>query len=247
MLPLILCAATLLNASFYPQQGPTCMVAAARVVISSYETPPTHRDLSRALPIWPDGVHAFDLAKELERRGWGALIFTGPPEAIARLVEAGFGVIAMITSERGRHSVAVTGVERLPDSKQPDQCGRALYRLLINDPNQSCAEWVTARDFAARQSEQQAMVIFKPEQRAKLSAKRFPLAIAERVDRRFRAQTLYERALKHPKPNPQQRALLMSAVKLDPCFAPPRGQLRAVERALGVEPSRLPACAERER
>ena len=218
------------------------MVAAARVVISSYEPPPAHRDLSRALPIWPDGVHAFDLARELERRGWGALIFTGPPEAIARLVEAGFGVIAMVTSERGRHSVAVTGAERLPDPKQPDQCGRALYRLLINDPNQSRAEWVTARDFVDRQSEQQAMVIFKPEQRVKLGDKGFPLSVATRVDRRFRAQTLYERALKHMKPNLQQRSLLMNAVEFDPCFPLPRYKLEEVEHVLGIEHSQLRVC-----
>lgn len=220
------------------------MVAAARMVISAHEPPPSHRQLSRALPIYPNGVHAYDLMRELERRGWSALHFTGPPEAIARLVEAGFGVIAMVTSKRGRHSVAVTGAERLPDVAEPNQCGRALYRLLINDPNHSKAEWITARDFAAQQSGQQAMVIFKPESRGTLSAKRFPLEVAARIDRRFRAQTLYERSLLHPQPNSQQRAMLLSAIKQDPCYAPPREMLHIIEHALGVVHIDLPACHE---
>ena len=242
--PLILCAATLLNASFYPQQGPTCMVAAARMVISAHEPPPAHRALSRTLPIWPDGVHAYDLVTELERRGWEALIFTGPPEAIARLVEAGFGVIAMVKSSAGRHSVAITGVQRLADPEHPKTCGRALHKLWVSDPNQAQARWETARAFEARQSEQQAIVIYRPEQSDQLGARGFPTAVARRLDRRFRAQTLYERALRHERPNLQQRTLLIKAVTLDPCYPPPRQRLRQIERQLKQAPSALPTCAE---
>ena len=181
---------TTLNTSFYTQKGPTCMVAAARMVISGFEIPPSQNDLSRSIPIWPDGIYAFDLAQELEKRGWSVLIFAGPPEAIARLIEAGYSAIAMIKSVQGRHSVAVTGAERLSNPKNQTQCSSALYRLLVNDPNESKAKWITAREFEASESDQQAIVIFKPDDYVKLSANGFPIEIAKKVDRRFRAQTL---------------------------------------------------------
>ena len=245
--PLTLCVATLLTAHFYPQTGPTCMVAAARMVISVHEAPPSHRELSRSLPIWSDGVHAYDLITELEHRGWSALVFTGPPEAIARLIEAGFGVIAFIKSPQGRHSVAVTGVERAPDPQNPTQCGRALYKLLVSDPNQAHTQWITAQAFKERQSEQQAIVIFKPDQREKLGAHGFPTHIAQRLDRRFRSQTLHERARKHKRPNLQQRTLLIKSVTLDPCYPPPRHALHKLEHHLKRSHSVLPSCNESNR
>ena len=180
------CPAKTLKTVSHQQSGPTCMVAAACTAISARHTPPAQRDLARNLPMYPDGVHAYDLVVELERRGWRGLVFTGPPEAAARLVEAGFAVLAMVKDRRGRHAVTVTGRKRVAAHKG---CSTALKALQLSDSRTGKTRWVSAQAFKASQSSQQLMVIYRPNERQRLGAAGFPVAVAQKIDRRFRAQT----------------------------------------------------------
>ncbi len=235
------CPAKTLKTVSHQQSGPTCMVAAACTAISARHTPPAQRDLARNLPIYPDGVHAYDLVVELERRGWRGLVFTGPPEAAARLVEAGFAVLAMVKDRRGRHAVTVTGRKRVAAHKG---CSTALKALQINDSRTAKTRWVSAQAFKASQSEQQLVVFYRPNERQRLGAAGFPVAVAQKIDRRFRAQTLLRRANKHRKPNRQMLTLLRRAVELDPCFKRSRDAYQRVGRRLGGKIQSLPSCRQ---
>ena len=121
------CPDVVLKSQIYKQSGPTCMVSAAVTAIGVRGRSPSVADLARNLPIWKDGVHAYDLLVELERRGWKGLSFTGPPEAAARLVEVGFAAIALVDGRTGRHAVTVTGRRRSRDSS--GGCARRLDAL----------------------------------------------------------------------------------------------------------------------
>ena len=241
-LVLTYCIATILASTHHVQKGPTCLIASSQTAISVQGTAPTFKDLSRHVPILPTGIHAYDLAVELKKRQWESLIFTGPPEAIARLIEAGFAVVAFIYKNGNRHSVAITGVKRVASSTQANQCGRAVHKLLMHDPNQAKPLWITAKSFAKIQSNQQLMVFYHPKDLSKLSAAGFPTRIAQKVDRRFRADTLLKRAKRHSKANKQQLFLLKRALKYDPCFQPVRTWLHELEHKLKYPHSKLPIC-----
>ena len=88
---------------------------------------------------------------------------------------------------------------------------------------------------AERQSAQQLMVFFDTDQRDSLNDNGFPVAAAESVDRRFRAQGWLNRANAHPAPNPQSVRLLERAVAADPDWQPAQDAL-ARHRALSKGP-----------
>jgi hypothetical protein len=201
--------------------------------------------VARHVPVWPDGVHAYDLAMELARRGWESLVFTGPPEIAARVVEAGFAPVAMVGAGGARHAVTITGIER--GATASGACGTALRRLRLSDPTTRQPKWVTAQAFAAMQSEGQMQVFFRPDERPLLGQRGFPLAIAQRFDRRFRATTLFRRSQKHGRTNPQRVKMLRAALVHDPCYEPARQALTGAPPPLRVEPSALPQCDARER
>ncbi|MEE2756958.1 MAG: hypothetical protein VYA30_09865 [Myxococcota bacterium] len=234
------CPDIVLKSKIYKQSGPTCMVSAAITALGARTEPPRLSDIARNIPIWKDGVHAYDLLVELERRGWRGLVFTGPPEAAARLVEVGFAVIAVIQGTRGRHAVTVTGRRRTRDSF--GACTRSLEALQIVDSSSGRKHWMTAKAFAKVQSNQQLLVFFMPSERRILKASRFPLDIAERVDRRFRAQELYLRAKKHKRPNRQMLTLLHRAVRADPCHPRARAMYHRIAHELDKRHDPIPAC-----
>ncbi len=235
------CPVVTLDVIAQEQSGPTCVVAASVTAISARDQAPTVRELARNLPIWPDGVHAYDLVVELKRRGWQSLVFTGPPEAAARLVEAGFAPMVMMKRGKGRHAVAVTGSQR--GESATGSCGTALRSLQVTDPRKRGPYWLSAKTFAARQSEAQMVVSFRPHERALLSKAGFPVAVAERVDRRFRSTSLLRKAKKHPQPNGQMLTLLREALTIDPCHDAARAALIKVAHHVGESHRGLPKCA----
>jgi hypothetical protein len=234
------CQPQVLSVTAQRQNGPTCLVAAAMTAISARGGFPTLDSVVRRVPVWPDGVHAYDLSIELERRGWESLVFTGPPEIAARVVEAGFAPVAMIGRGRGRHAVTVTGVER--GSTETGACGTALHRLRLTDPTSSQPKWVSAKAFAAMQSEGQMQVFFRPTERSLVAKNGFPMAVAQRFDRRFRATTLYRRSEKHEGTNPQRVKMLRAALAHDSCFEAARSALLRAVPAAAAELSALPPC-----
>lgn len=239
------CPDVVLKSQIYTQSGPTCMVSAAVTALGVRGQSPSVSELARNLPIWKDGVHAYDLLVELERRGWKGLSFTGPPEAVARLVEVGFAVIALVDGRTGRHAVTVTGRRRSRDSS--GGCARSLEALQIVDSSSGLRHWMSAQAFADTQSNQQLLVFFKAAERRILKASRFPLDIAERVDRRFRARELFLRAKKHKRPNRQMLTLLHRAVLLDPCYARTRAMYHQVAHELNGQHDPIPICQSGDR
>ncbi len=207
----------------HQQTGPTCLVAAALSALSAHGAPETSvQSLARLLPVWPDGIDWYDLAVQLERQGWEARLFTGPPEAAARLVEAGFPVVALTTVSGKAHAVTMHGVQR---TASKEGCGPGLARVLLMDPRTGKSTWTRAETFAQAQSQARLLALYRPEDRAKLATADFPAALAARVDRRLRSQALLRRADKHPSPNAQQLHLLREAVDLDPCWPTARDML----------------------
>ena len=207
----------------HQQTGPTCLVAAALSALSAHGAPETSvQSLARLLPVWPDGIDWYDLAVQLERQGWEARLFTGPPEAAARLVEAGFPVVALTTVSGKAHAVTMHGVQR---TASKEGCGPGLARVLLMDPRTGKSTWTRAETFAQAQSQARLLALYRPEDRAKLATADFPAALATRVDRRLRSQALLRRAEKHPYPNTQQLHILREAVGLDPCWPPAREML----------------------
>ena len=164
----------------------------------------TVREWARELPLWPDGLHWFDVATLMEKKGSKALLFTGPPEAAARLVESGFPVVARTTENGQGHAVTIHGVERVQITSE---CG-PVARVLVMNPTEGKSTWLSARAFEARQSGQRLMLLYPPSAQETLETSRFPLKIAQQVNARVRAQTLLERAKKHGQPNRQKLDLL---------------------------------------
>lgn len=168
------------------------------------------RDLSRAVAFSTGGADTFDLQRELAARGFDSLVFTGPPEVGARLVEAGFAPVAFVKRGAARHAVVVHGVTR---ARAGDACG-ALETLTAMDPDGGRTVERTARDFAAWQSEAQWIVAFRPGDRARLASHGFPLMAAEAENRAWRARALELRARAHGEDNAQARGLLEAAQAL---------------------------------
>jgi hypothetical protein len=171
-------------------------------------------EIARLVPVWPDGIDAFDLQQNLKKRGWESLVFTGPAESAARLVEAGFGVVSMVRDGRGKHAVSVVGSRRLPGAD--GRCTQTLEALRVFNPRQNRTAWLNTADFEATQFAKQHLVFFRADQRAQLSRAGFPLQAAEKVDRRFRASALIRRARKHGEINKQALRLAEMAVAADP-------------------------------
>ena len=171
-------------------------------------------DVARLVPVWPDGIDAFDLQEGLKKEGWESLVFTGSAESAARLVEAGFGVVSMVREKRGKHAVSVVGSRRSMGSH--GRCSETLEALYIFNPRQNRSVWLNTAEFESKQFAKQHLVFFPPGKRAQLSTSGFPLQAAEKVDRRFRASALLRRAKKHGEINKQSLRLAERAVAADP-------------------------------
>lgn len=213
------------------QPGPRCLTAATATAISAQPDAPAEPALARSVRVTPAGIDPFDLQQALRPLGWDSLVFTGPPEAAARLVEAGFAPVAMVDLGGGRkHAVAVTGAERV--SAAADTCSTALARLQTIDPRDGTPRWETARAFADRQWAQQLLVVYRPVEAHRLDDAGFPLAAAQAVNARFEAEGHLRRAEAHPAPNAQSVRLLELAVAADPGWVPAAAALHEHRAAL---------------
>jgi hypothetical protein len=208
------CETQLPHKPYKQPNGPRCLAAAAATVLSGQGATLNPTEIARLVPVWPDGIDAFDLQQNLKKRGWESLVFTGPAESAARLVEAGFGVVSMVRDGRGKHAVAVVGSKRTVNSE--GRCGSDLAALRIFNPRLNKHSWRTTEDFEAAQFAQQHIVFFRAEQRSQLTKAGFPIKAAEKVDRRFRASALIRRARKHGEINKQALRLAEMAVAADP-------------------------------
>lgn len=203
-----------LDVQLEQQRGPTCLVAAAVIAASARGAKLDMNTFVRSTPVFPDGIHPYDLTVTASKLGLSSLIFRGPPEAAARLVRAGFAPIALVASGAGRHAVVVTGVRR---KEVPADNSNATLELRLADPSRHTHTWVSANTFGTQQSGQQMIVLFQKSEGDTLSSHGFPTKIAAQMDAQFRAETLFRRALKHSAPNAQMRALLGAALKWQPC------------------------------
>lgn len=190
--------------------------------------------LAREVKVTPAGIDPFDIQLASEALGAQSLVFTGPPEAAARLVEAGFAPVALVTrSGNARHAVTITGAERGVD--ETGQCSTALKALQVYDPLTDRRSWLTAQAFAKLQSAQQLMVFFDAAARDALDDRGFPVDAAAKVDRRFRAQGWLNRAKAHAAPNAQSIRLLERAVASDPEWAHAAEALKRHRAVVGQE------------
>lgn len=213
--------------------GPRCLLGAAATAMSIQLAAPSAIELGRKVRIMPSGIDPFDLQMTVQDLQHESLVFTGPPEAAARLVEAHFAPIAFIQHPGGdRHAVTITGAKRRVLIN--GTCGSALTSLRIFDPQTGAHKWQSAKSFADIQSEAQMMVFFDRQSRDKLDDAGFPIAAAEAVDRRFRAQGWVRRALAHPAPNQQSIRLLERAAKADPEWSEPAKLLAEHKAALAL-------------
>ena len=87
-------------------------------------------------PVFPNGVHPFDVAATAYEFGLSSLIFTGPPDAAAALVRAGFAPVAFVKAGKGRHALVITGVRQPKDLAQRKHAG---HELRLADPDQLTA------------------------------------------------------------------------------------------------------------
>ena len=219
--------------------GPRCLTAATATALSAQPDAPTESALARSVRISPDGIDPFDLQQALTPLGWDSLVFTGPPEAAARLVEAGFAPVALVDLGRGRkHAVTVTGAERVPAAD--GTCTTALARLQTLDPRDGTPRWETAQDFSARQWAQQLVVAYRPDDAERLDDRGFPTDAARAVNARFRAEGYLRRAQAHPSPNAQSIRLLEQAVAADPAWAPAQQALERHRAAVSASSMESP-------
>ena len=226
------CLPVILDTSVAEQRGPTCLIAAAVTGLAAQGHRLDSTLISRETAVFPDGVHPYDIAITLNQKGFSGLLFTGPPEAAARLVEAGFAPIMLLKSPTGRHAVAITGSQR---EAGENGCSNTLSKLRVSDSRDGRHRWVIASGLSAQQSRGQLLVFYAPESRAKLSAEGFPLKTAQAIDAQYRAEVLYRRALKHATPNTQQKVLLEDALNHNACHA----------QAYALLTTAYPAAAER--
>ena len=211
--------------------GPRCLAGAAATALSTWDGAPDPDAIARSVQVLPNGIDPFDLQRAVQALGWDSLVFTGPPEAAARLIEAGFATVAFVDEVGSRrHAITVTGARRV--AGEDGRCTTALAALQVYDPRTDVTRWQPAKGFAARQSVEQLIVFFRPEERARLDDAGFPLPPAEAVDRRFRSQALIHRAQAHQAPNPQSIRLLQQAVEADPSFETAQVVLAQHQRAM---------------
>lgn len=206
------------------QTGPLCVAASTVTAMSARGEAPSLRDLARSVVVHKDGVDLYDLQRELATRGWGSLVFTGPPEAGARLVEARHAPVVFVHGPSGRHAWTLVGVRRAVSA---EGCG-SLTGLQVVDPTDASQRWVSPDDLVRAQDGEQWLVAFPEAARDTLDDARFPVAAAEAVDRRFRAGALVRMASSHPPSAPDARHLLEQAVAVDPTSEEARAALAAL-------------------
>lgn len=198
------------------QQGTRCLLAATATAVSARGGVIDRDLLMKTVPQRGGTDDPIALRSALVAQGWDSLLFTGPPESAARLVEAGFAPIMMLNQDDEKHAVTVIGVRRL---QAPDgRCLGPVADLAIVDPKTTETLWLTAANATRTQWAEQLMVSFEPTAWGSLDDAGFPLAVAVAADRRARAETLVAQALATDQPSARTLELLERAVSTDPSW-----------------------------
>ena len=138
------CQTTLSPTLHAQPDGPRCLAAAVATAMSLTTPQPTADAIARGVKVSPQGIDPFDAQRSAKDLGAEALVFTGPPEAAARLVEAGFAPVALVNRPGGvRHAVTVTGIER--GTTAAHGCGTALKAMEVFDPLTNTRMWQSAQ------------------------------------------------------------------------------------------------------
>jgi len=206
------------------QKGIECLPTSAAMALHALGDPTKPTDIARRLPVYPTGTDFFDLQEELSRRGYGSLVATEGPEAVASAIKAGVPVVAAVRRGHAKHAVVVWATEG--DGKN--------LRLRSIDPANGVELVQTMSQFRAAQYANQILVIWPAVQALErvLESSEFPLAAALRVNARFRSEALVLRAERHSEPNLQALELLKRAVNEDPSWSVARERLNVLELAL---------------
>ena len=216
------CAAAVERAAVRQPAAVLCLPTAAWASASSRASLGSLASFAREIVVAADGADLFDLQRALADHGYDSLVFTGPPEAGARLVEAGFAPVAVVSRSGARHAIVLQGIRR---ERAPGGACGVVASVEVMDPADGAKHALTVAEFAAWQSAEQWLVVFGRDERAALASRGFPLAAAEAVNRRFRSGALLRRARAHGAPTPDALSLLDAAVAEDPTWNEPRDQL----------------------
>lgn len=227
--------AELLKPPTLVQKGIECLPTSAAMALHALGDPTKPTEIARRLPVYPTGTDFFDLQEELSRRGYGSLVATEGPEAVASAIKAGVPVVAAVRRGHAKHAVLVWATEG--DGEE--------LRLRSIDPANGAQLVQTMSQFRAAQYANQILVIWPAAQALEraLEGSEFPLDSALRVNARFRSEALVLRAERHSESNRQALELLQRAVKEDPTWSVARERLEEVKLALG-DSGRVEGAAE---
>ena len=211
------------------QRGPTCAVAAVAMAARGLGAAIDLDELTRAIPVWRDGVSFFDLEDELARRGLRSHTFRGDAALAARFVDAGVPVVVAVDLHGGKHALTLAAYE---GTRSGGRCAPARLRGI--DPWLGRPFELTPQGLEKIQFGRQLFVLWPREAgwEERIAAAGIDLAPLVAEDRRFRAEELVLRAKQHPSPNAQMLSLLERAVAEDPTWADARALRDAVRRAL---------------
>ncbi len=224
---------TRIDLPYIAQLGPTCAAAASVMATRAFgaETEPIdYVDFARHIRVWKDGVSFFDIAEQLDLRGFDSLAIQGDATLAARLLALGVPVIAAVSLHGGKHAVTLVGFAA-PDYQ--GRCGTPSHFRAL-DPASPTPLLLETHKLSAMQWAQQLFVTFPrgSTYRHRIRAAGLDLADLERQDRRFRAHELLLRAREHKTPNPDKLALLERAVAIDPTHRDAAALRDDVARAL---------------
>jgi hypothetical protein len=220
----------LLDVIPHQQQGPRCLIAATATAVSARGGTIDRDILSKTVPLKGGTDDPIALRTELASQGWDTLLFTGPPESVARLVEAGFAPVMMLNEADEKHAVTVVGVRRL---QAPDgRCLGPVADLAIVDPKSAATRWLPAADAARAQWAEQLLISFEPTAWGALDDAGFQLGVAVAADRRTRAEALVVEAQATNQPSAKTLELLERAVSTDPSWDRARNLRNQQQKAL---------------
>ena len=164
------CIPTLLSVQSVRQTGPTCLVAAASTAASRLDVSLPFPDLVRHVPVYPDGIHAYDLVPKSNDAGSRQLRFRRRPRGLLAWSKQDLQ-ISMRKNAGSKHAVTVTGARR---AIQKGHCTKRLDALRIYDSATGKTKWLTPQQFEAKQVAAQQIVIFEPSNESKLGKRVSP-------------------------------------------------------------------------
>ena len=208
------------------QDAAQCMPTAAAMAASAVGRPLTPREVARTMRMHPDGAHFFDLEEALIDLGLAAATTVADIEQIAVAMHRGHVPIVAVDRGAQRHVVVVTRLGRCEGDDE--------VTVTWVDPIDGLDHSATARAFARQRSADQVLFV-GPAGSGIFDA--WPLdgaATLRATHARFRADTLYRRALAHGDAGDQAMRLMHRASAEDPCWQPPRDWMH-VHRPDGVD------------